>query len=845
MLSTTCLSVHRSKRLLSIAALLAAPLTVSAQDATPEGEANQLEEIVVTGTSLARASVDTPLAVTSFDEDRLAKLTANSQADILNSVPTIKAEGGGGEVAANVFIKGLPSGGQYQFTPLMYDGMPVFSSFGLNSSAFDVYYRNDLGIERLEFVRGGVSNLFGPGSVAGLINYISKTGSDTPERKVQLEVADESRVRGDFAMSGPLSTDSGLYYALSGFYRMDEGPIKTGNDTEGFQIRGNLKKVFADDSGSITLFGQYIDDQAQFYLPIPLNGSSRERIRGTDGREVEQVETDQVDGMSYNVPGGTFRTSIGDGATTKNGSFGIAFDKDLGNDWGVNGKARYADYDHVFDFFLDGDGLVNVPETGAQFLNPAPGPTTITLANTIRASRGLPATVVGAPPTTGTFTYADTGEAVPAGALLFPNRFIDRDRPAEDMSAEVNLTKAMTIGSFAHNFTVGAFYADAEAKDFNVTTMYLADFRQQARLVNLTLSDGTIISRNGLLNPGVGYTNNKHEAQRQAIYLADQMESDKFIFDIGARFESIDGDISRERSAAVVTDSTTPNLSPAQRDVVWGTGQFRTASVSTDEWAVALGTLYKLTDSVNIYANAARGFFFPEMRAVTLDLTTGLLQSDYKAEIIKQAEVGVKYIGDRLSGTLSALYTELDDRRAVSFVNGPGGSLIERVNLVSTESYGMEADFTYRLLDNLNVEGNVTWQEHEFTEFFTNGVTNPLIVGNELLRQPNILWNLGLYYDDGRFDAALYNTHTGDNFTTESNAIKLDAYDILRLGAGYTFDWGDMTARVGIDVYNLLDDDGITEGSPRQDTAQASSGAFFVGRPVLPRRYTLRFTVDF
>jgi iron complex outermembrane recepter protein len=843
MLSATChRSVHRT-RLLSIAALLASPLTVTAQEAAPEGEANQLEEIVVTGTSLARASVDTPLAVTSFDEDRLLRLTASSQADILNSVPTIKAEGGGGEVAANVFIKGLPSGGQYQFTPLMYDGMPVFSSFGLNSSAFDVYYRNDLGIERLEFVRGGVSNLFGPGSVAGLINYISKTGSDTPERKVQLEVADENRVRSDFALSGPLSTDAGLYYAVSGFYRMDEGPIKTGNDTEGFQLRGNLKKVFADDSGSITLFAQYIDDQAQFYLPIPLNGSSRERIPGTNGDDVEQVETDQVDGMSYNVPGGVFSSSIGDGATTKDGSFGIAFEKDLGNDWAVNGKARYASYDHVFDFFLDGDGLVNVPETGAQFLNPAPN--NATQANSIRGARGLPAFVPGVT-TTGTFTYADTGEAVPADALLFPNRFIDRDRPADDMSIEVNLTKGMTLGAFEHAFTVGAFYADAEAKDFNVTTMYLADFRNEARLVNLTLSNGTIVSRDGLLNPGIGYVNNRHQAQRQAIYIADQMESEKFIFDIGARFESIDGDIRRERSSVFVTDATTPNLSPVQRDVVWGDGRLLTADVSTDEWAVAVGALYKLTDSVNVYANAARGFFFPEMRAVVIDANTNQHQT-YTPEIIKQAEVGVKYIGDRLSGTLSALYTELNDRRAVSFLNDPlnPGAVVERVNLVSTESYGVEADFTFRVLDDLNVEGNVTYQEHEFTEFFTNFVSNPLIVGNELLRQPNILWNLGFYYDDGRFDAALYNTHTGDTFTTESNLIKLDAYDIVRLGAGYTFDWADMTARVGIDVYNLLDDDGITEGSPRQDTAQAASGAFFVGRPVLPRRYTLRFTVDF
>ena len=114
------------------------------------------------------------------------------------------------------------------------------SSFGLNSSAYDVYYRNDLGIDRLEFVRGGVSNLFGPGSVAGLINYISKTGAEDPERKVQLECAEEDRTRGDFCGQRPLG-ELNLFYAFSGYYRYDEGPIDTDLDTEGFQLRGNLK----------------------------------------------------------------------------------------------------------------------------------------------------------------------------------------------------------------------------------------------------------------------------------------------------------------------------------------------------------------------------------------------------------------------------------------------------------------------------------------------------------------------------------------------------------------------------------------------------------------------------
>ncbi|NCA02781.1 MAG: TonB-dependent receptor, partial [Sphingomonadaceae bacterium] len=233
----------------SLLALSPAYAQTGPANATPADEADATEaaEIIVTGTSRSRVALDTPLAVSQLGTEALTRAGASSQADILNTIPTIKADGGGGEVAANIFVKGLPSGGQYQFTPLMYDGLPVLSSFGLNSSAYDVYARNDLGISRLEFVRGGVSNLFGPGSVAGLINHISKTGGDEFEGTAQLEVAEKGRYRGDLAISGPLGNN--LSYALSGFYRTDKGPIRTNLDTKGGQIRGNLTYRFDDGSG--------------------------------------------------------------------------------------------------------------------------------------------------------------------------------------------------------------------------------------------------------------------------------------------------------------------------------------------------------------------------------------------------------------------------------------------------------------------------------------------------------------------------------------------------------------------------------------------------------------------
>ncbi|RME66815.1 MAG: TonB-dependent receptor, partial [Alphaproteobacteria bacterium] len=643
--------------LLSGAAAIALPTQALAQQASSEVA---FEEIIVTGTSRPRTGFNTPLSVTRINEDRLKNFTSSSQADILRSIPSIKAEGGGGEVAANVFIKGLPSGGQFQFTPLQYDGVPVFSTFGLNSSAFDVYYRSDLGVERLEFVRGGVSNLFGAGSVAGLINYISKTGTDVPEGTVQLEWADEGRLRTDFAGSGPLGgSDSNLYYALSGYYRFDEGPLDSGLATEGFQLRGNIKKEFDDGSGSFTLYGQWIDDEVQFFLPLPLDGATRKRALGNDGKPVKTVQTAAARNLSFLTPeGGVFETSIGDGVITNGGSVIAVFDKDFDDDWGIVARAKYARYSHRFDLFLDGDGIINTPETLAGFLG----------------ARGLPDL------SNASFTFTGSGQAVPDNFLLFANRVLDRDRPAKDFTAELNLTKELTTGPLDHSFTLGGFFARAIADDENVITTYLGEFNNKPRLVDLIVTDAmgndTIISRNGVLNAGASFTNNRHEATRFAGFVADQIEGERFAFDVGFRIEKLIGDISREGSVTVLAD-TTPGLSADLANVRIGSGAFTQGRVSTSEWAVAVGGLYNLTDEINVYGNFSRGFFFPEIRSVTFNAFGE--PATYKAEIIKQAEIGVKYNGTLFAATLDGFWATLDNRRSTDFVNDGMGGLIEQV----------------------------------------------------------------------------------------------------------------------------------------------------------------------
>ena len=108
-----------------------------------------------------------------------------------------------------------------------------------------------------------------------------------------------------------------------------------------------------------------------------------------------------------------------------------------------------------------------------------------------------------------------------------------------------------------------------------------------------------------------------------------------------------------------------------------------------------------------------------------------------------------------------------------------------------------------------------------------------------------MLYNAGPYYDDGRFDASVFTNYTGDNYTASANTIQLKGWNVANLDLGYKVPVGGSSVRVSLNVYNLFNTDAVTEGSPRQDNNQVANGAFFVGRPVLPRRITGRLTYSF
>lgn len=797
------------------------------RDFIMQEEENSLDQVVLTASSTFRSQKNTPMSISSVKQKDITKLSANSQADVLRSIPGITAEGGGGETATNLFVRGLPSGGQYVFNPLQYDGMPLMSTFGLNSSAHDVYARPDIGFKGVEFVRGGAAVLYGAGSVAGIINYTSKTGDSNNENIIHMEYGNRGRLKTDFYSGGKLGgEDSNTYYAFTGFIRKDNGPIETGLDTRGYQFRGNIKQKF--ENGSVTFHGQFINDRAQFFLPLPLQGGSRERIRGNDGDEVEQLLSGELANTSFLTPGGVYNSPIDDGVYTKGGYLMAEFNYDLSDAIRFKSKVKYANYDHNFALYVGGNGNYGNPITLSDYVSEiAPG------------NLGFNAQYQGG-----------TGEQINGNDLVVENLHVDRLRPMTDYSGEANLIYKTDNGN--HTFTLGTFLARTEAEDVNYQYRVLSEFNNNPRLVNLSYTDAggsnVIYSEGGLYNR-IGMTSNRFlEQSRTAFYLTDEMKFDKWRFDVGLRIETTKGTFRNGGlESSQVYDN--PELTSELQNVQFADGTFVTGEIEATDWAISLAGLYQLSESTNLYANFSRGFFFPQQRGFAP--TPGIPNTNYDSETIIQGELGAKFGTSKFSGSVAAYYVGLSDRVRIDQAISGGELVDEARSEQSTRTFGVEATGNYRFTDHLNAFATFTFQDHEITtnqtEDLVNGGITTINEGNEIGRQPNLLGTLGLSYDDKKIDALFSLNHTGSKFTDDSNNVELDAITIARIGAGYTFKTqSDNTLRIGFSIFNLFDSDGLTEGNPRAGIAgQSADGDFFFGRPILPRRVFFTTTFNF
>ncbi len=301
-----------------------------------------LDEVVVTASPTGRTKMKSSDSVTSVGEEAITRSGATNAAEILRSVPGIRAESSGGEGNANITVRGAPvSAGGGRYVQFQEDGLPILLFGDIAFGTPDQFLRTDYTTDRVEVVRGGSASTLASNAPGGIINFVSKTGRDTGNA-VGVTTGIGSRLnRYDFNFGSAIGNDT--YFNMGGFTRQGEGaPYNTGfNSQDGGQFKASVTKEL--DKGSyVRVNFKNLDDKTPTILPVPtrvVNGKIQ-TIPGVDPRNAYFINPSMTRDTTIDRNGNQVTSNPADGLHVTSRSIGLEAKINLDNGWTIEERMR-------------------------------------------------------------------------------------------------------------------------------------------------------------------------------------------------------------------------------------------------------------------------------------------------------------------------------------------------------------------------------------------------------------------------------------------------------------------------------------------------------------------------
>ncbi len=227
-----------------------------------------LNEIVVTASARPANRLDSSVSVSALSGQAVLDAAPRTTAEIFRQIPGIRSESTGGDGNANIAVRGLPvASGGAKFLQLQEDGLPVLQFGDIAFGNADIFLRADQTVRSIEAVRGGSASTLASNAPGGVINFISKDGSDEGGTVIGTAGVDFDEYRLDFNYGASIGEKT--RFNIGGFWREGEGPRRAGyNGNSGYQVKANLTQEF--DGGYIRLSAKHLNDRAIGYLPMPM-----------------------------------------------------------------------------------------------------------------------------------------------------------------------------------------------------------------------------------------------------------------------------------------------------------------------------------------------------------------------------------------------------------------------------------------------------------------------------------------------------------------------------------------------------------------------------------------------
>jgi outer membrane cobalamin receptor len=236
--------------------MLMAVSAVGHAQETAEKKAVELRDVVVTPTRTARLLVDVPGSVQVLDRGFVTRANPIRVDELFKHVVGVDLQGSGisgSDIKLN--LRGLTPGFQSKRLLVLVDGRRFNEQFQGNAE-FAVLPADS--IERIEILRGPASALYGSNAMGGVINVVTRRGTEKPVTQLKAEAGSFS-TRHYRASHG--HKRGKVDYFVSGSHVRTDGHSANSDGTDrdwaAWNIAGNVGVALTPDSGIRLFLGGY------------------------------------------------------------------------------------------------------------------------------------------------------------------------------------------------------------------------------------------------------------------------------------------------------------------------------------------------------------------------------------------------------------------------------------------------------------------------------------------------------------------------------------------------------------------------------------------------------------
>lgn len=704
----------------------------------------QVEEIVVTAQKVEENVQDVPIAITAVSGDTLAAAGTTSLENLSQLVPSVTFRKGTTNANSAVVLRGV---GTISFSIAAEPSVSTVVD-GVVLSRSGQAFADLVEIERLEVLRGPQGTLFGKNASAGLINVVSKGGTDTLEGEFTAEYYEGNEVRTRATVSGPLAQN--LTFRANAFYGKYEGNITNVapfgtrdekiNGYEHIGFRGLLD--FDNGPARIKIIADYYE--------------ADDDCCG----EVTGVSRGSVLNAELNLPLG-----VGQGENQRYVSHNLVTQSN-DRQYGITVNA---------DFDVLNDHTLSAIYGYRNWNN-----------EELREGDFLPRALVGTPE-------------------LHDHGFVETDQSSLELRLASDQSKAF-------KYQVGGFYWKSEnTQDFTrqaircATSTLPVDPRTGGQPCNLSDTVNTLFPT-ATSRSLVDIEN--YAVFGQATYDF----TDRIGLTVGLRYTNDSIDFAHSRAPAVnrtnglplassVLSGTGVNNNPAgglTTNARPGNGTvLSTGSSSNSNFSGKAVLTVKPTDDVLFYGSYTRGYKGPAFNVFFNHVAPdNAVPIDEETSDSYEAGVKSQFADNRVRLNASVFQVTYDGFQANNFIVVNGTTISNLTNAGQVRSTGVEVDALANPVEGLDLFGSVAYADAKVRKFNPNPLTNAPDArnGTKLPLAPAWSWNIGASYETPfkmlGADAKVYlrtsYNHVGSQFSDLGQSGPIDSYGLWNASVGYS-----------------------------------------------------------